>query len=684
MRYLRIPVLGVDIKAGSPRGRAAPKYSACLLPEQGEPELFDGITLPEVLQIVRRMSRGYLAVDNIFELAKDSRSLKRLVASIPEEVKIIQVTGPPGEGVPLRKLARDAGLEYDGKPGSLESAKLIAELAALGYGSEVVAFNPEYRVVISKNRSVRQGGSGSARWKRFIEAAILSEANRVSAEFDRAGVDYDLYVERGPGGLKRAEFIVYAPKESILPVVREHEWGPVKVHIEPSWKKRIEFTRTELSRRPRPIMVGIDPGMSIGIAVMDLYGRILGLETLRRASRSEVIETLAQYGRPVLITTDVSPPPKNVVKIAQAFGARLVVLNEHMKIEDKIKIVREFEERQGISVGSSHERDALAPLIKVYQRMRILFEKAEGHLREREGGPGLVDRTRLYELLTRGASIVEAIEGSKIWSGEEDRQEEQVETLKAKQIEIIELRRILRSKIERIKSLEEELEYYRERVGELERQITKLMEELDRIRKQRKRELERDRLVSQLRERIRELEADIGRRDALIDSLRAELRSLKEDVARGDLGPGWVPIKAVESLSRSTLEEAMARGVLSEGDVVLVGDASSAGPRSVRLLKDAGVWAVIYSNSPPPPEVLSMMEEEGIVVAGADSVEVRWRGAIPHVSEEFLLQVAARRKPPQEPVEEESEAGEKEGGGDIFSIVWEYRRSLLDEKSATH
>ncbi len=682
MRYLRVPVLGVDIKAGSPRGKAAPKYSACLLSEDEEPRLFDGVTLAELLRLVRQMGRGYLAVDNIFELAGDSRSLKGLISSIPEEVKIIQVTGPPGEGVSLRKLARDAGISVEGKPGSLESAKLIAELAALGYGSEVVAFNPEYRVVISKNRSVRQGGSGSARWKRFIEAAILSEANRVSAEFDRAGIDYDLYVERGPGGLKRAEFIVYAPRERILSVVREHEWGPVKVQIDPSWKKRIEFTRTELGRRPRPIMVGIDPGMSIGIAVMDLYGRILGLETMRRASRSEVIETLAQYGRPVLITTDVSPPPKNVVKIAQAFGARLMALNEHMKIEDKIRIVREFEERQGISVSTSHERDALAPLIKVYQRMKVLFEKAEGHLREMEGGAGLVDRTRLYELLTRGASIVEAIEGARIWEREEAEQEEQVESLKAKQREIIELRRILRSKAEKIRSLEEELDYYRGRVEELEREVTRLMEELDRIKRRKKRELERDRLVSHLRERIRLLEAEVGRRDAVIDSLRAELRSLRGEVVE-ELGPGWVPIKAVESLSRSALEEALAGGAIAEGDVVLVGDASSAGPRSVKLLKDAGVWAVIYMGSPPPPEVLSSMEEEGITVEDADSVGIRWRGAVPHVREEFLLKVAAKRRPQEEPAEEEEGSGEREGG-DILSILWEYRKSLLSEENASH
>jgi len=682
LRYLRVPVLGVDIKAGSPRGKAAPKYSACLLSKDEEPRLFDGVTLAELLRLVRQIGRGYLAVDNIFELAGDSRSLKGLISSIPEEVKIIQVTGPPGEGVSLRKLARDAGISVEGKPGSLESAKLIAELAALGYGSEVVAFNPEYRVVISKNRSVRQGGSGSARWKRFIEAAILSEANRVSAEFDRAGIDYDLYVERGPGGLKRAEFIVYAPREQILSVVREHEWGPVKVQIEPSWKKRIEFTRTELGRRPRPIMVGIDPGMSIGIAVMDLYGRILGLETMRRASRSEVIETLAQYGRPVLITTDVSPPPKNVVKIAQAFGARLMALSEHMKIEDKIRIVREFEERQGISVSTSHERDALAPLIKVYQRMKVLFEKAEGHLREMEGGVGLVDRTRLYELLTRGASIVEAIEGARIWEREEAEQEEHVESLKAKQREIIELRRVLRFKVEKIRSLEEELDYYRGRVEELEREVTRLMEELDRIKRRKKRELERDRLVSHLRERICLLEAEVRRRDAVIDSLRAELRSLREEVTE-ELGPGWVPIKAVESLSRSALEEALAGGAIAEGDVVLVGDASSAGPRSVKLLKDAGVWAVIYMGSPPPPEVLSSMEEEGITVENADSVGIRWRGAVPHVREEFLLKVTAKRRPQEEPAEEEEESGEREGG-DILSILWEYRKSLLSEENASH
>jgi len=679
LRYSRLPVLGVDIKAGSPRGRSPPKYSACLLKDRGEPEYYDGISLNELINIVRKLRRGYLATDNIFELVKNSKSLRKFLASIPEEVKLIQVTGPPGEAAPLRRLAREAGLSYEGKPGSLASARLIAELAALGYGSEIVAFNPEYRVIISKNRSVKQGGSGNPRWKRFIEAAIQSEANRISAEFNRAGIDYDLYVEKGPGGLRRAEFIVYAPKEAILSVVKEHEWGPVKISIEPSWKKRIEFTKTELNRRPRPIMVGIDPGMSVGIAVMDLFGRLLGLETLRRASRSEVIETLAKYGRPILITTDVSPPPRNVIKIAQTFGAKLVTLSEHMKIEEKTKLVREFEGEQQISVGSSHERDALAPLIKVYQRLKVLYEKAEAHLSERPDNE-TVDRVRMYELLARGASIVEAIEGAKVREAEGEA--ESTEGLRARQREIAALRRIVRQKESKIKALEEEIDHYRRLVEEMERQIANLRNELDKMRELRNVEIERDRTVAQLRRRIRDLEEELVRKDAVVESLRDEIRRLREEIARDELGPEWVPVKSLESLARDSVEDAVGREWIQEGDVVIVSDAASAGLRSAKLLTEAGVYALIYVKSPPPREVLEYLRESGVYVTDIESVEVRWRGAVPHVRREFLIRVAATAQRVKE-AEEERES-QKEDRGDILSILWEYRRSLLEEESASH
>ena len=679
MRYSRLPVLGVDIKSGSPRGRSPPRYSACLLKDTGEPEYFDGISLNELVALVRKLGEGYLATDNIFELVKNSKSLRKFLASIPEEVKLIQVTGPPGETTPLRRLAREAGLSYEGKPGSLESARLIAELAALGYGSEIVAFNPEYRVIISKNRSVKQGGSGNPRWRRFIEAAIQSEANRISAEFNRAGIDYDLYVEKGPGGLKRAEFIVYAPKEAILSVVKEHEWGPVKISIEPSWKKRIEFTRTELNRRPRPIMVGIDPGMSVGIAVMDLFGRLLGLETLRRASRSEVIETLAKYGRPILITTDVSPPPRNVIKIAQAFGAKLVTLGEHMKIEEKIKLVRDFEEEQQISVSSSHERDALAPLIKVYQRLKVLYEKAEAHLGERPSNE-TIDRARMYELLARGASIVEAIEGAKVREPEEE--VEVVEGLKARQREIVALRRIIRQKESKIRALEEEVEHYRKLVEEMERQIVSLRNELDKMREIRNVEIERDRTVAQLRRRIRDLEEELVRRDAIIESLRGEIRRLREEIVGGELGPEWVPVKSLDSLARDSVEDAIGRGYIQEGDVVIVGDAASAGLRSAKLLVEAGVYGLIYIKSPPPGEVFEYLREAGVYVTDIESVEVRWRGAVPHVRREFLIKVADMAQRAKKP--EEEQVSQREDRGDILSILWEYRRSLLEEESASH
>ena len=653
-------IVGVDLKRGSPRSRTQPRYSVVLL--RGEKlERVGELTLGELLSLVRRLGKACIAVDNLYELVPDRRSLERVLSSLPETIRIVQVTGRPGRAMPLKLLAKKAGIWRGGHPSPEESAELAAKLAQMGYGVELVKFEPEYRIVIAKNRSVRQGGSGSDRWRRSLEAAILSETNRIARALSEANIDYDLYVERGSGGLKRAEFIVYAEREEFRDIVREHEWGPVKIKIEPSWRRKVEFTESEEDEpRARPILVGIDPGMTVGLAIMDVRGRILEVRAMRRASKSEIIAAIVKHGYPVVVTTDASPPPKSVVRIAQIFGAKLIVFKTPMRVEEKSKIVSEIEEREGIRLSSSHERDALAPLIKVYnKKYKALFSRADARVREL----GLqVDRERLYELLIKGYTIAEAID---MVTSHEVREEEEREVRPRPA-----LRRLVRRLMKRVRELEEEVAALRGALQEREIELEHMRRELESIRERRVREFERDRVIAQKERRIKQLEERIRAEEVKVELLSAELRRL---ASADSEEKGWVRVKVLPRITREAVEEAITRGWLSEGDVLLTLDASPAGPKTAKLLADAGVAAVVYRTKAPPPDALEALIGEGVAVIDGRGIEVRWLGVWPYVREEVLAEAAWRAGLLRRSREEKDERELS-----IEEIISEYRRTLTE------
>ncbi len=650
------PIIAVDIKAGSPRGGRA-TYSVVLL--SGGEKRYLETNRSGLLATIKRVRPSLLAVDNIYEIVGSSGELAAFLRELPDDVRVVQVTGPFGGGEGLERIARREGLWDGGKMDPKRSAEVIAELAARGYGAEVAGRRSECRVLITKNRSVRQGGSGTERWRRSIESGILSEANDLAAALDRAGIDYDLYVEKGAGGLKRAEFVVYAPKSVVRQMVREHEWGPIRVTLRDSWKRTLEVSPGRRGWERRPVAVGIDPGMSVGLAVMDLEGRILSLQTIRRASRSEIIEAIVEHGYPVIITTDTFPTPKSVQKVAQMVGARLLTVRETMRVDEKNRLVREFSEREGIRVGSSHERDALAPLIRIMMRYKNLFKKADAYVRERKLR---VSKVRMYELLMRGYSISEAARLASSGGGV---------MVVPREAEIAARKRESRGRTrrisERIKILEEEISYLRDLVREKEREVEELRRALEDLKREMSIEVRRERLISALEGRIRELEERLRREMWRNELLRSEMRSI---ASQGDVGDGWIGVKFVESLARDVLEEAISRGEVVKGDVLLTFDASVAGMRSAKMLASLGISGLIIRGPYPSSDVMTFLEGAGIPIVDGFDVRIAWRGITPLVREEVAAEIARARR--------EAGAGKGPGGetGSVLRILEEYRSGL--------
>lgn len=69
---------------------------------------------------------------------------------------------------------------------------------------------------------------------------------------------------------------------------------------------------TKQYKAKNPIIVGFDPGLTVGLAILDLNGNLLFLDSFKEISKSEIITKIMELGRAILIATDVENPPKAV------------------------------------------------------------------------------------------------------------------------------------------------------------------------------------------------------------------------------------------------------------------------------------------------------------------------------------------------------------------------------------
>ena len=102
---------------------------------------------------------------------------------------------------------------------------------------------------------------------------------------------------------------------------------------------------------PRRVIAGIDPGSTAGVAVLDLSGNVLLLQSTD-GGIGETVRLIERTGTPSLIACDVNPPPEAVLRIASFFSCRAFRPEREIREQEKREIAR------GVGARNNHERDA--------------------------------------------------------------------------------------------------------------------------------------------------------------------------------------------------------------------------------------------------------------------------------------------------------------------------------------
>jgi predicted RNase H-like nuclease (RuvC/YqgF family) len=149
------------------------------------------------------------------------------------------------------------------------------------------------------------------------------------------------------------------------------------------------------------IIVGIDPGKTMGIACLDLSGGLVFAGHSANEGLSWAVSTLSSVGIPVIVAGDKQNPSRMVRRINAAVGARLFTPEKEESIAEKRAI------GNGARLSNQHERDAYVAAVSAFKRYSSKFRQAEHAAREM----GISDIDGIKAKVVMKHSIDEAIGG---------------------------------------------------------------------------------------------------------------------------------------------------------------------------------------------------------------------------------------------------------------------------------
>lgn len=121
----------------------------------------------------------------------------------------------------------------------------------------------------------------------------------------------------------------------------------------------------------KPLIVSIDPGTTIGYAVLDVHCNPLTISSLRHMSLHEILSAITEKGQPIIVATDKKIVPQLVQNAAVQVGAVVHSPKEDMLQTEKKELTDSY------AVGNDHERDALASALHAYNAYKPLFQKVD-------------------------------------------------------------------------------------------------------------------------------------------------------------------------------------------------------------------------------------------------------------------------------------------------------------------
>ncbi len=276
-----------------------------------------------------------------------------------------------------------------------EKARIVALLVKNGIGKKV-NLTEGTKIRVSKGSENLNNKEESG-----IENLIRKKINEIKFKLENNNLEY-VFEEKEKNDSIIGVFNAFEPFQKVRPNITEID-SNISVTVKPAKNGNIRFTYLKTGERlKRNIIVGIDPGMTSGIGILNMKGKILHVKSLKDFSVTDLVNLISELGEPAIIATDVKPVPNKVEKISRVFDSNLFVPDESLPIKKKKELIEDNE----IEVEDDHQMDALAAAKNAYNAHRSKFSNIEAkltdELKEKSG--------KIKSMVLKGTTIEKSIE----------------------------------------------------------------------------------------------------------------------------------------------------------------------------------------------------------------------------------------------------------------------------------
>ncbi len=399
------------------------------------------------------------------------------------------------------------------------------------------------------------------------------------------------------------------------------------------------------SQRQKWIIVGYDPGLTVGIAILDLSGNVISIKSCKEMPKADVITHIISHGKAILIATDVYPAPKMVKKLAASLNSKIYSPSKTFTVSSKTELVDTYlnEISSTKFPDNAHERDALAAAIKTYKHYQKKLTQIEKRAEKLDLSLDEIDEIK--SMVIKGIPITKAIDEI-LNIPEKDNLETQIEEME-KDIESIDEEKLknieeaarklklkIKSQERQIKNLKRKNKNLKKDVGKYKNKVSSLEGKIEKLYYDYSKDILSKKEISSKVAIIKKLQEKYTEEKACREKLEENLHSMKK-IRVMELSEKAVPVKIIESFTREGIREACEYWKIKKGDIVLLSSTEGGGSQTASLLINMGIKAVIAADKMSHPAE-EEFEKNMVPVLDANNINLEMIDEFAVIEEEVL------------------------------------------------
>jgi predicted RNase H-like nuclease (RuvC/YqgF family) len=411
-------------------------------------------------------------------------------------------------------------------------------------------------------------------------------------------------------------------------------------------------------RDMKRLIVGVDPGVTVGLAALTLTGQPVLVESRRSWSFPDLIKAISDLGEPTVVSSDVSPAPDLLEQLSHKLNAVLFVPLFSMAADEKRQTAKEYAQLYGLKIENTHEADALAAAVKAFQHYQKKFDQVEVRVKRLDLNITVDD---VKNLVAKGHTFKRAVEMLQDSKHVEAPQIVRKAVPRDEHLKdmIAELEARLAWQQQRSEALRLENRDLRAKVKVLEAEIASQKEVVEKVRSRQSAEVRREREYGLLSGELQKAKAKLSEYTAQFEEYKRhfdEMQRLRELESQGKL----TLLKPIEAFTENGLEKSFQIYSIKAGDSVLLLDPSGGGATTAEELSKRGVKIVVARGfmSHQASEVFARYM---IPVVAAEGLRIEWLEGLPYADSESLRKAV------------------KEAGQTEVSKVYEEVKSILED-----